>query len=470
MDANQVPGGRVAVRFEGEGSGVEELSWGQLTLFEAMDRQRTWLPIGATVPLPAGTTVEDVAGRLRFWMGRYQSMRTRLRFDPDGRPRQVVASAGEISLEVVDAGEGDDPAKVAEQVERRFRETGYDFSAEWPVRMAVVRHRGVPTHQVLIVCHLVTDAAGVRVMMADLAARDPVTGEAASPPARMQPMEQARWQGSPAGQRVSEAAIRYMDGLARTMPPRRFGGSPDPRRPRYWELGFVSPATYLATRAIMSRTGADSGTVLLAVFAVAVARASGTNPAVTHVLVNNRFRPDLAGVVGPHSQGALLMVDLGGIGFDEALARTRRRAMAAYKNSYYDPYRKTYVRWAPEPEGMERRIGRERGVEIEVGCFFNDRRLRTLQGGQAGAEEAPTPEQVRAALARTTLRCVRQYDDPTENLFVHINDVPETIDVTAQIDTHHISPSGSEDLLYTMEAVAVEAAFDGAAPTRVPES
>lgn len=458
----------VMVRFEGEGSGVEDLSWGQLTLYEAMDRQHTWLPIGATVPLPPGTTVEQVADRLRFWMGRYQTMRTRLRFEPDGRPRQVVASAGEIGLEVVDAGDTDDPAKVAEQVERRFRDTGYDFAADWPVRMAVVRRRGAATHQVLIMCHLVTDAAGTRVMLADLAGRDPVTGEAATPPARMQPLEQARWQRSPAGQRVSEAAIRYMDRQARAMPPRRFGDSTDPRKPRYWEFGFNSPATQLATQVIRSRTGADPGMVLLAVYLVALARVSGTNPAVTHVLVNNRFRSELAGVVGPHSQGALLVVDVGSAGFDEVLARTRRRAMAAFKYAYYDPYRKTYIRWAREPEGMERRIGRERDEQIEVGSFLNDRRLGTLHEGPASGRTTPTAADVRAVLSGTTLRCLRQCDEPTENLFLHVTDVPDTVDITAQIDTHHIAPSDLEALLREVEAVAVAAAADGAAPTRVP--
>jgi hypothetical protein len=456
----------VVVRFEGEGSGVEDLSWGQLTLYEAMDRQNTWIPIGGTVALPADTTVEQIADRLRFWMSRYQTMRTRLRFDLDG-PRQVVVSTGQIGLEVVDADDSDDPSKVAEQVEQRLRDTSFDFASDWPVRMAVVRHRGALTHQVLIMCHLVTDAAGTQVMLADLAGRDPATGEAAAPPPRMQPLEQARWQRSPAGRRVSEAAIRRMEALVRTIPPRRFGSAGDPRRPRYWEFGFVSPATHLATLAIRSRTGVDSGMALLTVYLVALARISGTNPAVTHVLVNNRFRPALAGVVGPHSQGALLVVDVGDAGFDETLSRTRRRAMAAFKHAYYDPYRKTYVRWAREPEGMELRIGRERGEEIEIGSFFNDRRLRELRAGPAGGP-APTRAQVDAALALTTLRCQRQYDEPTENLFVHVNDVTDTVDITAQIDTHHISPADAEALLREIEAVAVAAAFDGAAPSGVP--
>lgn len=449
-------GERIVARFRGEGSGVDELSWGQLTLWSAMARLGTWLPIGGTAPVPEGTTVDDIAERLRFWMNRHQTMRTRLRFDRP-QPVQVVAAEGEIALEVVDAADHEDPAEVAARVERRYRETDYDFVNEWPVRMAVVRHRGVPTHEVLIMCHLVTDAAGAEVMYREWRERDPVTGAAAAPPARMQPLEQARWQRSPAGRRQSRAAVRYAEEVARQMPARRFSDSDDPRQPRYRQLAFTSPATHQAIRAIRARTGADPSPVMLTIFAIALARVSGTNPAVAHVLVNNRFRPELADVVGPHSQAALFMVDVADAGFDEALARTRKRTMAAYKYSYYDQRDKG---------GLERRIGEERGEELLIGCFFNDRRLGVLQSGP-DPEPPPTPEQVRAARERTTLRLELEQDDAFEPLFIHVNDVPDTIDITAQADTHHIAPAQLERLLWEMEEVAVAAAFDGQAPTGV---
>src|SRR5690606_12511494 len=221
-------------------------------------------------------------------------------------------------------------------------------------------------------CHLATDAGGGLVMFREWQERDPVTGEAATPPAAMQPLAQVRWQQSPAGRRQGRAAVRYAEEVARQMPARRFGDSDDPRQPRYRQLGFTSPATHLALRAIRARTGADPSPVMLTVFAIALARVSGTNPAVAHVLVNNRFRPELADVVAPHSEAALFMVDVADAGFDEALARTRRRTMAAYKNAYYDPH---------DNGGLEERIGRERGEELLIGCFYNDRRLRELQDG-----------------------------------------------------------------------------------------
>src|SRR3954470_11915801 len=74
---------RVKVSFAGPGAGVEELSWGQREIWQAMLSQGSWFPIGGVRRLPPGTTVDVVAGRLRYIMERYQSARTRLRLATD---------------------------------------------------------------------------------------------------------------------------------------------------------------------------------------------------------------------------------------------------------------------------------------------------------------------------------------------------------------------------------------------------
>src|SRR5688572_14915291 len=122
---------RIVVPFEGEGSGVGELSWGQYEIWSAMVRLKSWMPLGGIKPLPAGTTVAEIAEELRYLMSRYQSMRTRLRFDAEGRPSQVVSSSGKITLEVYDAGDND-PEKVAVALAERYQETPLDIATEWP--------------------------------------------------------------------------------------------------------------------------------------------------------------------------------------------------------------------------------------------------------------------------------------------------------------------------------------------------
>src|SRR4051812_44009687 len=89
-DGRLRPALRIPVRFAGAGAGVGELSWGQREIWLTMLRQRSWLPIGGWSRLAPGTTPAAVADELRWIMQRYQPMRTRLRFAPDGRPLQSV--------------------------------------------------------------------------------------------------------------------------------------------------------------------------------------------------------------------------------------------------------------------------------------------------------------------------------------------------------------------------------------------
>jgi hypothetical protein len=441
----------VSIRFQAQDSGEDDLTWGQGDLWEAMRRMGTWLPIGGVRPLGPGASVDSVADGLQFLLQRHQSLRTRLRIGAGGRARQVVAGSGEVPLELVEAAPGDDPAKVAEQVAQRFRSDPYDFTTDWPVRLAVIRQHGRLTHQVMIMCHLVTDAAGAKAMAADLAARDPRTSADASPVTGLQPLAQARWQRSPAGQRLSEAALRHWEHWLRTIPPDRFADATGARRPRYWQVGFRSPAMFLAVRAYAERTGAAVASVLMTLFAVALTRTSGVNPAVTRVLVNNRFRPGLASVVAPLTHAGLLVVDVEGTTVDEALTATRRRALATYKYAYYDPYRMLE---------LVERVGRERGEPVDIGCFLNDRRMRPDELADA---PVPTREQVRSALPLTRLRCEVQQDEPLERLFVHVNDSPDAVDLTVLTDTHYLPPATLEAFLRCMEDVAVAAAFDPSA-------
>jgi hypothetical protein len=435
-------GESIVVRFEGNRTGVEELSWGQRELWMAMREQETWLPIGAVQPLPAGTTVDGVEADLRFVMSSYPSMRTRLRIDDPSRPAQVVSGSGEITLEIVEAGDDTDPAEVAAAVWRRDQQRDYDFASEWPVRMAVIRHRGVLTHRSWVMCHLVTDGAGSRVIVDELASRDS-SGSRTS----LSPLEQARWQRSPAGRRLCEAAMRYWENALLTIPTRRFPVRTERPYPRYWQGQLDSPATYLAARLIAARTGTEVASVLLAAFALALLRMTGINPVAFQVNVSNRFRPGLARSVSPVMQNGLFVADLSDVTVDEAVAMVRRRAMTAYKYAYYDPSRR---------HELVDRVGRSRGEPVDIRCSINDRRLTPREEGGP-----PTPAQVRAAAPEGSFVWQHKQDDVELYQFdVSIDDVPDTIRLTVTTDIHRVSPDDVEACVRGMEEIAVSAALE----------
>src|SRR6202044_1346443 len=135
----------VIVRFEGAGSGVAELSWGQHEIWQVMADKGDSLPIGGVRALPPGQTVADVAAGLRFVMGRHQSLRTRLRLVSGGLPEQVVHDRGEIALEVADGGDGA-PSEAAPAVVAGYMTRSFDYERDWPVRMAVITRHGAATH------------------------------------------------------------------------------------------------------------------------------------------------------------------------------------------------------------------------------------------------------------------------------------------------------------------------------------
>ena len=456
---------RILVQFSGVESGTEVLTWGQEHIIRSMLAAGSSLSMSAVRTLTDAVTIDEIAGELRFYVSRFQAMRTRLRFEPDGRILQVVAGAGEIPIEVIDLAAAADPARVADEVVRQHDDTPFDYVSEWPVRMVVLRREGVLTHLVMTLSHHVADGAAALVMFTDYLNRDPLTGRARGPVAATQPLQLARQQREPAARRQSDAALRYWEGLLRTIPPRRFGepdGGADRRGHdesgghRHWRLVFESPAMFLALRAVAARTNADPQSILLATYAVALARITGRGPVVAQLLVSNRFRPGFADMVGPLIQPGLCVIDVADdITFDEAVARARRRALTAYKYAYYDKI---------QLNELIARVQRERGEPIDLGCIYNDRRGQAVLTTHG---PVPTEDEVRAALPRTTLVWEKRLAQFNERLMMNFNDGRDAVAVQVTVDTHHLPPTELKAYLRELETVAIEAAFDPSPSTKV---
>jgi hypothetical protein len=463
-----VPTERVPVDFAGDGEGTAEMSWGMWEIWHAMVGQGGALPIGGRAPLAEGTTVADLAEEMRYLLSRFPSMRTRLRFDETGHPTQELFASGTAVLEVYDADEavasghvrpatsdapadradrtapGADPVDAfAAEVEETYRRTPFDYTADWPVRMAVIRHRGRPERLVTVMCHLVSDAIGGGIMLREVARRstEPVTG--------LQQLDQARWQSSPAGQRQNDRAMRHWETILRSIPARQLPGPTDPRTPRHWGLALRSPALTAALPVIAERTGADIGTVFFAALSVALHGVTGISPVVIRPVVNNRFRPGLGDVVCMIAQAGVCSVDVADATLDEVVERARRATMSAYKYAYFHPERL---------RELMARISVERGEPIGVDCFLNDRSAHLPPPGERPRGTEPA-QALREARAETTLTWVYQQDDPVERLFVSVDDGPAGVETEIRFDTHFLSPGQAEALARGIEAVAVEGAL-----------
>jgi Condensation domain len=447
---------KIRVSFAGQGSGTAELSWGQQTVWRGIeDRGAVPIILAAVEALPPGTALDDEARKLEFIMSRNQSLRTRFTFPQEGAPpRQVVYGSGEIFLEVVDAADDEDPREVAAAVQDRLEYSPRDYENEWPVRMAVIRHKGALVYEVSGICHSCIDGFGGRVMRQDLADRDPGTGQAKAPKTAMEPIEQARWQASPAGERQNQGAERHWRKVLSTIPARRFRQPDAPHAPRYWTAKYRSRAAQLAAQVVAAHAAVDTTPVLLAAFATGMARVSGSNPVVPRVFVSNRFRPRFATTISPVSQTCPCVVDVAGVTFDEAVRRASRAAVAAYKNAYFEPARIRAVLAS---------VIEERGEDIDVGCVYNDRRADTLR-----LVTSPLPElaDIKGALAGTELSW-EQSDEPLDLCHIHILNSADALDVLIFFDTGYVAPQDVEGMLRTVEEIMVAAASSPSTPTGV---
>lgn len=445
---------RILVPFQGEGAGVEDLSWGQKGIWQTITETGHSATLGGLVPLPAGTTVQNVATMLGHLVSRHESLRTLLRFEPDGRVRQQVFTAGELPLEVYDAADEEDPAEVGEAVHLRYVTTDFDYVEEWPVRMAVIRHRGVVTHLVAIYLHTTMDGGAINVLLDDLAALDLTTGRSsAPPPAGLRPMQQAREQRTAHAQRQCEASIRHLERVLRTVSPHRYPEPAGKGEPVYRYAGYRSPAALLACQAVGFRHRIETTPVLLGAFAVAVARMTGIDPFVVLLAVNNRFRPGFAASVSVVAQVSPCVIDVAEVTVDEVIVRARRAALTAYKYAYYDPARRVEIRETVE---------RERGQEIDLSCFFNDRRA-----DRNPPPAPPTEDEIRRALPGAEIHWEPDTMAVTQKLYLEVDDTPDGVDIQLSADQRYFSDQQMEALLRGIERAAVEAALDPTEPTGV---
>ncbi|GAA3304683.1 hypothetical protein GCM10020218_104700 [Dactylosporangium vinaceum] len=423
----------LSVPFSGDGEGTGELTWGQFAAWRSMQVVEAVEWAGGVMPLEPGTTVADIATTLGFIMSRHQSLRTRL--STDMPPRQVLAPAGEIRLEVYDGGS--DPGARAAQIRDRYEAAPWDPAADWPVRMAVVADGEQARHLVALYCHMAIDGYGFEALIADLANLDPATGRALAPVEGVQPLELARAQQGRAARRQHDASLRYWERHLRAISPQRLPVKRPPEPERWQEATLTSPALARAAETVAADAKVHSGTVLLAAYATVLARLSGEPVGAFRVVVSNRFRPGFAASVSNLAQAGLAVVDTAGADFDEVVARAWRAQLTAGMHAYYHPR----DLWA-----LVDRVAAERGVELDTMCYFNDRRRASAQIPRA------------AALEQSTLTWGPGSNEYDATCFLHVDAVPGGLALTWRVDTTAISPAMLEAGLRGIEEVVVAAA------------
>lgn len=457
---------QILVPFHAADQGRGAPSWGQRELWGVGRHLGRHVTFGGVTALPRGTSVQAVADSFSGLIARHPTLRTLFRIDEVGQlAEQIVSANGEIAVTLVDA---DEPAQAALDAAIAFDQTKFDCGKEWPMRIAVVQHRGAPTHMAAVYNHIALDARGLDAMLSSLVQRDTPPDGFAAPPVLL-PLEQASWQSSAAGRRQSSRALRHWHRALREIPARQFRDQLADSDAPYAKLVLESEAALLAVQAISERTRQSTGHILLAAYAVAVAQLSGSPIVALRVVVDNRFRPGLSESVSTLSQMGLWSIDASGATFGAVLERVLTASLDTYMNAYYDP---------EDRQALIETVERERGQEIALDCCYNDRRRSAQDLKPAAATGNGYASQGSAAAANTDPRAVLErsvlrwepWTAPTkpegETFYLHIDDAPtgEALVFTLCGDTSYLAAAQIEQCARMIEGLLVRAALDVGAP------
>jgi hypothetical protein len=125
--------------------------------------------------------------------------------------------------------------------------------------------------------------------------------------------------------------------------------------------------------------------------------------------------------------------------------------------AYYDP---------DELREVTARLDAERGYPATVTCRVNDQRAMIMRADQAAGGEV-TPEQIAHRLAETSLTWIGQRDNMHEQANILVEPRPDVVSLHIMWDRWSLTDGQVEALLRAVEDVAIEAAFNPAAPTKV---
>jgi hypothetical protein len=254
-----------------------DLCWGQRYFW----LHRHWIPADARHDehvvlrhdLPDGIALARVRLILNQLVRRHEALRTTIRIDPDGRPRQRVHPPAPVPVTVT----GADPDVLATPAEviRRHAEADFDLATEPPLRAVVVTVGGAPRQLVLIFQHIAVDDWSVAALNRELDALLAAIGRPASlAPVRHQPAdlagreaaEYAARREADLGHWRAEVAGLPSDGYAR----RRRGGVAGS-----CSASLTSPNLLAAARETAARLQVWPSAVYLAAYAVLMAAYSG---------------------------------------------------------------------------------------------------------------------------------------------------------------------------------------------------
>ncbi|MER7167417.1 AMP-binding protein [Micromonospora sp. NPDC000207] len=378
----------VQARFRAAPAACAPLTWGQTAMYRPMrwfgEASRDF-NITRVVWLTAPVPVERVTGAWSELVARHQVLRTVISDGVDG-PRQTSCADGAYTPLLRDTTAAALPEEAA-TVAAELAADAFRLDREWPLRWALLRVDGLVEAVALAASHVSLDGWSLELLSAQL--RTLVEGDRSLPPPGWQPLDQAAYESSPAGQRRGRRSLAYWRERLPAVPRRIFDGPEHDGGPLpvvTWRM--ESAAVAVAAAVLARRTQASSSTVVLTAALLVQAALTGRDRAVVKLIAGNRNTPRQRELATGIAQNALLVFDVGDGDVDDAVRRCYRDSTESYFHATYPP------------EALDELIAAE-GTHADLSVYFNDSRM--------GRDfDPPAAEPDRATLtdlaARTTVR------------------------------------------------------------------
>ncbi|WP_431923662.1 condensation domain-containing protein [Micromonospora wenchangensis] len=374
MTDTSTSAGTLSLTFTGDGADTGPLTWAQSVMWGPMQwfgKEASQFNIGRALVPGEPVAPDRLTAVLRHLVETHQTLRTRYVQRADG-PRQEVAATGAYDVVLVD--DQGDPSRVGDELVATLTEAAFDHEAQWPLRVGCARDRaGRITAVALVGSHLAFDGWAFTtltdVLLDRLTGADPDASPSdgtVRPADRVpQPLAQAAFQQSPAGQQTSRAGLRHWEQGLSAAPASMFDLPTAPTGDQPIERHLLdSTAVTAAATALATRTRTSFSTVLLGLTTLILTAYNGHHTAVFKLIAGNRLDRDSRDLIALNTLDALLVhrVD-DDVDLLTAIRNLHRPAFDAYRRAQCDP---------AEVRGVVERVGRRRGVAFDLSAYFNN--------------------------------------------------------------------------------------------------
>jgi Condensation domain len=429
------------VHFTGGRSGACASTWGQYFIWAEMqvaapDHERFNIAIESSCE--RGLALDALVAAMRRALAVHESLRTKLRRTPHGELQQILHSDMRLPIHIVEACDAATVRRYKEALRERLLRKPFDFAGEWPIRVGAISRDGLIRYVLIVVSHHAIDHRAIPLLEKTLWHDAPIGRQG------LQPLDEAAYQASLEGQRVTAAAEDYWRRTLRHAPLKMFRNkSADPRTPRYWMATLTSWALPLAAQVVSRDMRVGPSAVLLAALSATISEMVGTDRCVFLVQVHNRFRAALCEAVSSVTMEGLFLVEAGGVPFREIVRRSWAAALDTYQYAYHDRRR---------VDAVISEVERERGSRIDLSCWVND--MRSTNAGPQQSEL--TVEGIVRKLGLTELEWSDKYERHNNVTFgLRAYGSREVIKLELIADTHALTPAQMEHVLRQIETIVV---------------